>query len=86
MREMKEETNLQVRVGPLVTLFDVVAESFHYVIADYLVTITGGDLKANSDATDAGWFSLSEIVEMTTTPGLMAVLEQALSLAKHETE
>ena len=54
-REMREETGLDVEVGPLIGVFDRIildAERrvrYHFVLVDYLCRPVGGDLQASSD-------------------------------------
>jgi ADP-ribose pyrophosphatase YjhB (NUDIX family) len=61
-REVLEETGLTVRVERLFELVQRIIPDgdgrirYHYIIADYLCTVTGGELIAGSDALDAGWF------------------------------
>jgi ADP-ribose pyrophosphatase YjhB (NUDIX family) len=57
-REVREETGLDVAVGPLIDCFEHIARDddgrirYHYVIADFLCRVTGGQLGAASDARD----------------------------------
>lgn len=65
IREVAEETGLQVRPIELVELLDRIHREgervrFHYVIADYLCTVAGGTLKAASDADEARWVERAE--------------------------
>ncbi len=82
VRELREETGLEVRVVELAELFERIEPDLHYVIVDYLVEVKGGDLAAGDDALEAGWFSLAEVAAMHTTTGLLAVLERALARAR----
>jgi len=65
VREVREETGLDVEVQKLVELLDRIHREdgrvrFHYVIADYLCRVTGGDLQAASDADAARWVERAE--------------------------
>lgn len=69
VREVEEETGLKVEPVELVELLDrIVREEtsegnrvrFHYVIADYLCRVTGGTLKAASDAEAVRWVERAE--------------------------
>jgi ADP-ribose pyrophosphatase YjhB (NUDIX family) len=60
IREVKEETGLQVEAIELVELLDRIHREedrvrYHYVIADYLCRVTGGDLEAASDVDAVRW-------------------------------
>jgi ADP-ribose pyrophosphatase YjhB (NUDIX family) len=65
VREVKEETGLTVEPLELVELLDRIHRDgervrYHYVIADYLCRVVGGELKADSDADDVRWAERSE--------------------------
>ena len=60
VREVREETGLSVEIVELIELIDRIhcrgtRVQYHYVIADYLCTVTGGVLKASSDADAVRW-------------------------------
>ncbi|MGD0912037.1 MAG: NUDIX hydrolase [Terracidiphilus sp.] len=64
-REVREETGLEVEVLELVELLDRIHREdgrvrFHYVIADYLCRVTGGELQAASDADAVRWVERAE--------------------------
>jgi len=65
IREVREETGLEVEPVELVELLDRIHREgervrFHYVIADYLCRVTGGDLLAASDADAVRWVERAE--------------------------
>jgi 8-oxo-dGTP diphosphatase len=65
VREVSEETGLEVEPVELVELLDRIHRDgdrvrYHYVIADYLCRVTGGTLKAASDAAAARWVERTE--------------------------
>jgi 8-oxo-dGTP diphosphatase len=65
IREVREETGLEVEPVELVELLDRIHREgervrYHYVIADYLCRVVSGDLKAASDAEDARWVERAE--------------------------
>jgi mutator protein MutT len=60
IREVREETGLIVEPLELIELLDRIHRDekrvrYHYVIADYLCRVTGGALRAASDAEDVRW-------------------------------
>lgn len=66
VREVREETGLEIAVGPLAAVFDLVIRkdggiSFHYVILDYFAKQTGGTLIAGDDADEARWVPTKEL-------------------------
>ena len=65
VREVREETGLDVEPIELIELLDRVHREgervrYHYVIADYLCRVTGGELRAASDADAVRWVERSE--------------------------
>jgi 8-oxo-dGTP diphosphatase len=65
VREAREETGLEVEPVELVELLDRIHREdervrYHYVIADYLCRVTGGTLKAASDADEVRWTERAE--------------------------
>jgi 8-oxo-dGTP diphosphatase len=68
-REVREETGLQVEAVELIELIDRVVRQpaadgdrirYHYVIADYLCRVIGGELRASSDAEAVRWVERAE--------------------------
>lgn len=64
-REVKEETGLVVDPVELVEVLDRIHREggrvrYHYVIADYLCRVTGGELNAASDADAVRWVERAE--------------------------
>lgn len=65
IREIREETGLEVEPVELVELLDRIHRDgdrvrYHYVIADYLCRVTGGRLLPGSDADAARWVERAE--------------------------
>lgn len=65
IREVEEETGLRVQPVQLIELLDRIHREgdrvrYHYVIADYLCRVTGGDLHAASDAAAVRWVERAE--------------------------
>jgi 8-oxo-dGTP diphosphatase len=85
-RELREETGLEVEVGPLVECFDRVhrddagAVRYHFVIADYLCRPIGGALRPGDDAADAVWASRHELAGYAVNAHVAAVVEAAFAL------
>lgn len=96
VREMREETGLEVEIGPVVEVLDRITRddggdgeriAFHYVIIDFLVRVAGGALRspeAGDDARDARWIAFDELDRYPLTDGLIPVLERARALARSE--
>jgi 8-oxo-dGTP diphosphatase len=65
IREVREETGLIVEPVGLIELIDRIHREgdrvrYHYVIADYLCTVVGGELGAASDADEVRWVERAE--------------------------
>ena len=65
VREVREETGLLVDPVELIELLDRIHREadrvrYHYVIADYLCRVVGGDLLAASDADAVRWVERAE--------------------------
>lgn len=64
-REVYEETGLMVEPLGLIELLNRIHREgervrYHYVIADYLCRVTGGELRAGSDAAEVRWVERAE--------------------------
>jgi 8-oxo-dGTP diphosphatase len=86
-REMREETGLEVRVGPLLEVFERVEREdnrirYHFVILDYLCACIGGALCAGDDAEDVAWVTAEELPRYGVTDAAAAVIRRGL--ARHE--
>jgi ADP-ribose pyrophosphatase YjhB (NUDIX family) len=85
-RETREELGLEVEVGELVELFERITRDargrveYHFVLADYLCTVTGGTLRASDDAADARWVGRLELAALPLTEGTAKVIEKAFRL------
>lgn len=76
VREMQEETGLAVEVERHLARIERPHQSGGvYVIDDFAVTVLNGDLRADTDALEARWFTTLELTHLTLTPGLLDVLE-----------
>lgn len=88
VREMLEETGLEVEVGPVIEVFDRITRDddgrvrYHYVLVDYLCWPRGGTLRPASDVVDAVFVRASELAKYEITAKATAVIERALELAR----
>ncbi len=75
VREVREETGLEVIPGPLVGAVDRALPGGGVLeIRDYVADITGGTLAAGDDADDARWFSVRELGRLPLSSGLLEAL------------
>jgi 8-oxo-dGTP diphosphatase len=77
VREMLEETNLQVKVGRLIGRVQRPGLGGAVIdIRDYAATVTGGTLHAGDDAADARWVTTAELALLEVTEGLIETLTE----------
>jgi mutator protein MutT len=82
VREVKEETGLDVEKPQLIDVVDnVIADEngkieYHFVIVDYFVRLNGGKLKAADDAEKLRWVSLDEVEKYDLTKTFRAFVQK----------
>ena len=87
-REMREETGLDVEVGPVIEVFDRIildAERrvrYHFVLVDYLCWPVGGQLQAGSDVDEAILVDPASLDAYDLTVKAQAVIDRALELER----
>ena len=87
-REMREETGLDVEIGPVLDVFDRITRDdagqvqYHYVLVDYLCWRSGGTLRAGSDADAAVWADAADLSAYQLSEKATAVIARALELAR----
>ena len=75
VREMREETGLEIEPGPLLGAVRRPAADGNVLdIRDYAATITGGTLIPGDDAADTRWVSAAELDSLAITEGLVEAL------------
>jgi 8-oxo-dGTP diphosphatase len=87
-REALEETGLVVRAGDLLGVFDRIVPDetqrtlYHYVLIDFLCKIISGNVLAAGDASDARWFTLADLSDLSLPGETLKVLEMGIAKAK----
>jgi 8-oxo-dGTP diphosphatase len=77
VRELLEETNLQVKMGRLIGRVQRPGLGGAVIdIRDYAATVTGGMLRAGDDAADARWVTAAELARLAVTEGLIEALTE----------
>jgi 8-oxo-dGTP diphosphatase len=71
IREVREETGLEVRVESLVGSLRIPADAGIYDVHDYACEVVGGELRAGDDAIDVRWVDPSELGTLPTPPGFV---------------
>jgi 8-oxo-dGTP diphosphatase len=88
VRELHEETGLDVEVGSLVEVFDRITPGererprFHYVLADYLCQIRGGEMRAGSDVSEVALADPVALAPYDLTDKAQAVIFRGLALTR----
>jgi ADP-ribose pyrophosphatase YjhB (NUDIX family) len=86
-REVREETGLDVEVGPLVDAFEHVSRDedgrvqYHYVVLDYLCRVRGGVARASTDVSDVALADPRDLAPYDLRPETLAVVLKACGLA-----
>jgi 8-oxo-dGTP diphosphatase len=86
IREVREETGLEVRVGPLLDVFDRIHHGrderveYHFVLLDYKCTVVSGSLAHGSDASAACWASTADLARFRLSDLAKRVIARALEL------
>jgi ADP-ribose pyrophosphatase YjhB (NUDIX family) len=84
-REVREETGLDVELGPILETFDRVHHDgegrirYHFVIVDYLAWSATGDAVAGSDAEAVAWVTADDIDRYGVSAHAAAVIRKGLS-------
>ena len=93
-RELREETGLEVRILDLIELFDRIYPQdgaaahdnrkprYHYVIADYLCELVGGEARAGSDVTDLAFAREEELGKFHLTEKATSVVKKAFAMSR----
>lgn len=74
MRELAEETGLAAAAPEPVTTVGPETVGADFEIAVHVAAFAGGTPRPSPEVAEFGWFDLSEIARLETTPGLAAVL------------
>ena len=88
VREMQEETGLEVEVGPVIEVFDRITRDdesrveYHYVLVDYLCWPVAGELRAGSDVDAAVLVDVADLGPYALTKKATAVIHRGLELAR----
>jgi 8-oxo-dGTP diphosphatase len=82
VREMAEETGLEVEPVEVITVFDRIqrhsgAVASHFVIVDFLCRWRAGEARAGSDAEAVAWAGAGELGRFELPPKTREVIEVA---------
>jgi len=88
MREVREETSLEIEPVSLAGYRDVISRDTdgrverHFVILPFAARWLGGEPVLNDELSEALWVDPAEIATLPTTPGLAAIVAAALQCLK----
>jgi 8-oxo-dGTP diphosphatase len=87
VRELREETGLEVRPVSLLTVFDRIERresrvEYHFVIVDFLCERVSGVLRAASDAEDAVWAARADLADYALHPKTLDVVLEGFRRAE----
>jgi len=87
VRELHEETGLDVRVVDLIEVFERIfpgegRPQYHFVILDYLCEAPNGTPQPGSDVTDVTFASEEELARYNLTPTATRVIQNAFRMAR----
>lgn len=80
LREVREETGLQVTVDSIATVFERIMPDvsgkceYHYVLIDFYCTILGGELRPGDDSKNVQWFEIDRLASVPMTEGTREVI------------
>jgi len=90
-REIREECNLTVLVGPLAWASSRMVRDgenniqYHYVLLDYLCRCEANSITVGTDASDARFVEIPDLNAYETTEGLAELVQTALEMKKQLT-
>jgi mutator protein MutT len=90
VREVREETGLDVEVGPMLDVFDRLRfdeegrARFHYVLIDFVCRAIGGRLASASDADGAAWVEVGALDDYGVAPATIGVIDKAVDRVRSE--
>jgi len=77
VREMAEETGLEVMCDEFVGWVERIGEDYHHVILDFRVTVISVEPPvAGDDAAEAAWVPLEDVASMALVDGLAEFLHE----------
>lgn len=75
VREVREETGLEVETGEVVWVGEHISEHGHIVIIDFEGQVVGGELAAADDAEQARWVGLDQVADYDLTPTMYDLVQ-----------
>jgi 8-oxo-dGTP diphosphatase len=83
IREIREETALDIRVVKSLGVVTIAREQFVYAIAEYLAVVkASGTPRAGDDAAEVRWASRAEMAALGVLPDAAAVVDRGIAEAR----
>jgi len=86
LREIREETDLEINILGLVDVVDVIRRDiegkveYHYTLVDFYAEWLSGEAVANDDVSDVKWVRLSEISDEFLQPITKSIIMKATTM------
>lgn len=74
-RETAEETGLDVEIGDVIWVGEVIEPGYHIVLIDYAGEVIGGELRHGDDADEVRWVDLDQAKDLALTPTMYPLLD-----------
>jgi 8-oxo-dGTP diphosphatase len=87
-REVREETGLEIEVGPMIDVLDRIRFDpagrvlYHYVLIDFVCRPSGGTLCCGTDASDAAWAAIIDLSQFGLADATLSIIHKALDRAR----
>ena len=84
-REVREETCLDIEVGPIVDVLDRIRYDpdgrvkFHYVLVDFVCRPVSGTLQCASDAEEAMWAECADLGRYGVADATISIIDKAIA-------
>lgn len=84
-REVLEETGLVIEPVEVLEIFERIMRDeegraeYHYILVDYICSVTGGVLHADDDARRVEWIARGDLARYRITEGTLPVIEKAFN-------
>lgn len=87
-REVYEECDIRVEVGPILGLFEPIQLDpdgrvrYHFMVVDFLAYYVSGELQAGDDASEVRWVLPGELGQYDLAPAGQQMIARALALVE----
>ncbi|MGH3667277.1 MAG: NUDIX hydrolase [Acidimicrobiia bacterium] len=75
VREVAEETGLEVEIGEVIWVGEHISDHGHIVLIDFLGSVVGGEVTAGDDADRAEWVTLALAADYPLTSTMYELIE-----------